>query len=881
MEDYAEKLLIELYPIELSNDNDIYVPNLPLSNRVINCLMRSGITSLHKLLHIRVRDLDTMKNLGSKSAKEVHDFLKDFSNSNLEVRRLNNTQFCDFVKANINNIISLDETFINSLDEETRKLIEPYYETVDCIGEELSKYCFENPMYMVSIIKAFNLFSYNIESYTKRKEAIESLLSEIPVERLKMKVQGFINAYTRDEEKQAKLTSFFGADSNCDAKLKDVNYEKIYESDSNFVTVSNFFKWCSFDIKNEVNELFEKMYAKENVKLVIKERTAGKTLNQIGNILNISRERVRQLETRGKRIFEVWQNKKRILSKISAIRDMDKVLSSSELLEYFEEHYNEMTYLLQTYINSSYVYDSQLDVFVLGDESISAAVADYIESFPTDFSEKQYDEYLLELVERDIPLELFEKAFFEVYKKDGSTYHRINQKLCDVYRCILEKYFSDGFRIYIPEEMLLFRRIAVEEYGCTNLPENDRAIYTRIQDIAIMCDRGKYKPKSKTYISKELERKIHDYIVNSPATIFLTNVLFSIFEEELMVFGIDNKYYLQGVLKELFGNEFFFKRDYVSKDDKVTSLYSEIVQFIKKYDYPITKADVFNAFPGLTDIVFQIAITDNNVLNLYGKYLHASQLKVYDTDIEYFRDVIEMFLGKNSVCHYGDIYDYIERHNSDLLKRLYVTFPTSLFSVLEYLFVKEYQFKRPFIAKHNVEIGDPELQLKEIIVGRELISFAEITDFMKENRISVYSYLDYYNEFSKTHLIMDSEMLASIEYIGIDENIANIVVSVLEKEVNDTTPIRNLKCIYSFPKLNVPWSDWLIYSVVRKWSVNLEVGVSNSMFKYAVPLVSIKGQMDSTNFSNIENNNHVTYVIDDLDNIDELIEDLIELEEDE
>ena len=115
MEDYAEKLLIELYPIELSNDNDIYVPNLPLSNRVINCLMRSGITSLHKLLHIRVRDLDTMKNLGSKSAKEVHDFLKDFSNSNLEVRRLNNTQFCDFVKANINNIISLDETFINSL----------------------------------------------------------------------------------------------------------------------------------------------------------------------------------------------------------------------------------------------------------------------------------------------------------------------------------------------------------------------------------------------------------------------------------------------------------------------------------------------------------------------------------------------------------------------------------------------------------------------------------------------------------------------------------------------------------------------------------------------------------------------------------------------
>ena len=44
------------------------------------------------------------------------------------------------------------------------------------------------------------------------------------------------------------------------------------------------------------------------------------------------------------------------------------------------------------------------------------------------------------------------------------------------------------------------------------------------------------------------------------------------------------------------------------------------MQFIKKFDYPITREDVYKEFPGLTDIVLNIAAADPDVLNLFGKY---------------------------------------------------------------------------------------------------------------------------------------------------------------------------------------------------------------------------------------------------------------------
>ena len=74
----------------------------------------------------------------------------------------------------------------------------------------------------------------------------------------------------------------------------------------------------------------------------------------------------------------------------------------------------------------------------------------------------------------------------------------------------------------------------------------------------------------------------------------------------------------------------------------------------------------------------------------------------------------------------------------------------------------------------------------------------------------------------------------------------------------------------NFPKVNVPWTEQLVYSVLYKWADLVEVNSSfNMTYENAVLLVAPKGKMNN----NIFEKSGDLVQADDLDNIDELIED--------
>ena len=146
---------------------------------------------------------------------------------------------------------------------------------------------------------------------------------------------------------------------------------------------------------------------------------------------------------------------------------------------------------------------------------------------------------------------------------------------------VITRFYPEGMHIYNELELEKFKKIINDEYGIV-LTQNNRAISALISRTCMLCGRGIYKGKSKTYISQTLAKKIYDYIEESESPVFLTNTIFSVFEQELLLENIDNKYYLQGILHELFGDKWTFRRDYVAKDDTVTSIYSSVVSYIKK-----------------------------------------------------------------------------------------------------------------------------------------------------------------------------------------------------------------------------------------------------------------------------------------------------------
>lgn len=55
---------------------------------------------------------------------------------------------------------------------------------------------------------------------------------------------------------------------------------------------------------------------------------------------------------------------------------------------------------------------------------------------------------------------------------------------------------------------------------------------------------------------------------------------------------------------------------------------------------------LFRRYPGITEIVLNLAINDSEILNLFGCYIHGDNLELTKADISYLKGVVDKFLEK-------------------------------------------------------------------------------------------------------------------------------------------------------------------------------------------------------------------------------------------
>lgn len=353
----------------------------------------------------------------------------------------------------------------------------------------------------------------------------------------------------------------------------------------------------------------------------------------------------------------------------------------------------------------------------------------------------------------------------------------------------------------------------------------------------------------------------------------LVSSVFNIFENELISEGIDNRYYLQGVLHELFDNELYFKKDYVSRDKRFTSIHSAIVSFIKKSKYPVTKDEIKSHFKGITDIIILLAIGDSNILNYFGKYMHGSNLKIGEAEKKYLDYELSNILKDGKPHHIKNIFPVFYNERPEIFSRNAAMESYRAFSMLEYLFQHKYQFSRPYIALNDVKIGCSKERLHDMIYCREQLPISDITEFAKENHMFIQSIIEYINSLNDKYLLLNRDFLISIDSLNININIAKEVEQLIRKEISGTVPIRHLQCVSEFPHINAAWDEWLIYSILKKWSNELDVALSSSQFKKSIPLVALYGQMDVSDYKDVSPLS-ASVKIADIDDIDKLIEDI-------
>ena len=149
----------------------------------------------------------------------------------------------------------------------------------------------------------------------------------------------------------------------------------------------------------------------------------------------------------------------------------------------------------------------------------------------------------------------------------------------------------------------------------------------------------------------------------------------------------------------------------------------------------------------------------------------------------------------------------------EIFTRNGVFYPFSAYSLIEYLFRDDYKFTRPFIAQQGVEITGTSDVLREEVYSHESYDLKELSSFANENHLVINSTLDFIDSCNDEYLMISDQKMMRIASIGVDEQIAQQVENIVVGEIEETTPIYKIIGLRELPKVNVPWTDWLVYSL--------------------------------------------------------------------
>lgn len=860
--------LADKYGMDPKDYLKVEVLDIPFSVRVSNVLMRNNIKTIAMLLQQTEEQLRSLRNFGRICIEEIDARLIALCDEKRpKSREFTHEEHCLMASGDFSFLVG--EELIDSDNEFVAQCIEAQ----EALGEELATACIDKPGEIIPILVMVREFGQRITWQQELKVTLE----EVPAYRRNNQAVAYINTFTRHENEREQLLGLYPTP---DAPLCAIANSNNLDAAS-LSLAQRFLAWCKYDLKEEIAHLFSVLYPNERNQQVVQQRAQKKTLDQIGRQFGLTRERIRQLETKMQRAFNARQGRIKIISKINADKNNTSLVTPANIAEYCSENLQELLFLLRGCGSSNFTYDKDLDVFIIGGDSLHERAFAFVEKMPDIIPVNEVSKYYEEAKEEyDLPQEMVDKAISETYKLTGEVYHRVTLTLANIYTEIIKEYYSDGIDAYDSETITRFRQLIFEKYGPVKLPENDRALTARIAGICILCGRGRYRLKQKQYIPKELAQRICDYIEDSDMGIFMTNILFAVFENDLRKHGVDNKYYLQGILHELYGDRFTFTRDYISTDPSLTSIYPCIVNFIRNADYPVSREQIMKQFPGLPEIALNIATSDSEILNYFGNYYHADAIVLSDEEKNYLNAVTKSIVLDGGIHHASEIYDIVNAEKPELFTRNYAMFPFSGFSILEWLFCDKYQFSRPFIAQKGVDITRPTERLHDFVYSKDCVTVSEISAFIKETRLYVQSLLVFIDECNDKYLLTDPERLQLIENIGVNAEVAEKVEKAILAEICDAVTIRSLQCWNLLPPVKVPWTDWLIYSVLKKWGKHIEVAPSNIQFKLAVPLVAPKGKMDAAPYVEAYKTNlHVEHdsatVILDLDNIDDILADIL------
>lgn len=727
----------------------------------------------------------------------------------------------------------------SNFDENEMEFCKKLQEAKEILGKENCIVFSKNIKFSVNIYNILRLLTKTINEEKRYKELLVKLFDKITDNIRNAKLPYLIDAYTSNEDGNKILKNIF------------IEYKCIFVWEINKLTnaslktyeysiVIDFLQWLS-NIKEE--KLFNKFIAifkNERDKNIFKARATRNTLEEVGRQYGITRERVRQLQKKIMRSFICYIQRDKHYYILLALSESENIISDDLIKKVFRGYSECFKYALRKGNIKSIKFNEELQSFVFDDTEWQGLVDLYINDLPQIIECKQIDDVLKPIFcGTGFPIEYkaIKKIVLSKYLIIGNTYSKTQIGVGSLYLAVIKKYYPNGIKLFDKFETKRFKIFAENMFGEVEWPNTDRAIYARIADGTVLCGRGRYILPNCIKIDDSLLIEIHDFIKNSERNVFLFHELFKRFKEKLLDHSnINNRFFLQGVLKYKYSDEFLFNRDTVAKEiQKSQSIGDEIVNFIQSKKFIATKNEIKREFLGITEIIINLHTTGNKNILLWGlgEYIHISKLILDDNVIDRLSDMLAIYTNQRSVSAHKLFDDLYNTENKFFLDN-HIENHIALFSMLEYLFKEKYEFSRPYIASKSSTAITSDSIIQEFVSSFDELTIAELKNFIDNSHIEITNFSALIHRLGDKFLRAGRDFLIARDKLNLSANMVNRIEETLLAimGIKGYISVRLLSDFLFFPSIGIRWTPYLLVSIIKVLGEKINVFAISTDYRY-------------------------------------------------
>lgn len=829
--------LFKLFNVgDIEQYKDVSVKSIDFGRRFTNALNEKGVDTMFSLLQFSIDDLQKWEHLGSVTIKDavrqLNDFFSDSSrgiikikNKSLEIPKLRE-KIVTIIDAEING----EPVPCDDLDENELALYSKIKEGINVCGEEFYIEIKKNPDYAKVLGEVLREYYIPVLEVLEKNNKLFQDYRLIPLEFRNKSAKLLYKVYELRTRHKIAFLDRFDEQITISELVKKVRNDEIVEC---YQPLGYFLQWIkNIDVNNTVQEIFSRdalastykvdESLKDKYWLVLEMRAEGETLENIGSLIDATRERVRQIEKKYAKQFAVcYQNNKYdLLAVIHALRGGDNVLSKSEVQAIIGEKYTNLLWLVlskELLDCNFYRYSKEYDavLFIEGNQNNAENLRCVNKELPEMFFAEELEELIDDLSEKfGVSKELIMVDIQRQYTKYGTLYSQSSPTVAFMCRYILKTRFPNGFKTGDATEAKRFQTYLIEVFGDKKGKMTARALDSKIGEVGVLCDRGKYLHPDYLHVEKWIIDEINSFIESNEKTVVTYSEVFDELRTVLSSSQITNRFILQGALK-FYGCKYKLTRDYITKE-KGKSLTDEFEDFAKGCG-EFHKSDFFVAFPSMTDANLGMLIGRcPNVFSIdNGYYMHSSVLHLIDKDYDEIRKYLDNVC---SDCPANSRYLFEEFSYKfiDFMTRNEITNHTKLFGILYYMFGNEFVFSRPYITKEeNTSLTNRDVILR-CLDGFDTITIEDTIAMCQERGIRYLSSGYLTRQISPNFIRINETTLMRYELTGVNDDVILEVANYIANrvEANKYCSVATIKDFLWFPTISIEWTSYLVESIM-------------------------------------------------------------------